>query len=649
MALRPARSVSPDGPLIPSTTLPDPPCRRSPAPVFGLQFLTEPVDSLWFLRAAGAFAMYSLSSRGQRSALALLVGAVFVLASHAGVVGAQTAAKPGAKPTTPAKPAVSPAKPPARAPAPTAKPTAKPAPAPSVAAAPAPPAAPVPPPAQDLRFKTTYTTAGLKTESVTYMKGERERFEFADMVVIKQRDLKRTLQISPVANTYVVVPDGGPETSLPNVTALANTPPKPAGVVMVTTTVVDTGERKQVFGREARHVRMTMDKQPMPGACDQTKQRMETDGWYIDLPALMTASSPQGVTPPMSGAECNDEIKATQNGDPKALGFPINYTMTMAGDDGKPNVVSMDITELETTTLDVTLFEAPAGFTTAGDIRALSKALSDVNEAKLLAAAPEPAVTARKPGAVRVGVPELTNSSGQEVDTRALRARLIADLAAANVEAEPLAAGSQADLLKLAAERGYNYLVVADVTELKVTKGGGLGGALRAASRVATAAAGTAGPPKDPTEATVEVKLVQPDGKSRLSTSKKGKDGGGIDMKTGIGLARMAGSMYIGMMTGRTMFSALNSMTSGNLSGMGMLGNPALMNLQTRGLGVGGLGGFGGMDPTAGAASFLIQQAMASDIPVAGAAGQIAPSFDAALGEALGDAAKAVAESLKKK
>lgn len=587
--------------------------------------------------------MYSPISYALRGRFALLVGAALVLTSHGDVVGAQAAAKAGAQ-AAPAKPAVSQAKPPARAP------TAKPVPAPPVAAAPANPVAPVPPPAQDLRFKATYTTGGLKTESVTYMKGERERFEFADMIVINQRDQKRTLQISRAASTYLVVPDGGPAMGMPTMPTIASAQPKPAGVVMVTTTVVDTGERKQAFGREARHVKMTMDKQPMPGACDQTKQRMETDGWYIDVPASMTVSGPQSVTPPMAGAECNDEIKATQNGDPKALGFPINYTMTMSGEDGKPNVVAMDITELETTTLDVALFEPPAGFTTAGDIRALSKALSDVNEAKLAAAAPEPAVTARKPGAVRVGVPELTNSSGQEVDTRALRARLIADLAAANIEAEPLAAGTQTDLLKLAAERGYSYLVVADVTELKVSKGGGLGGALRAASRVATAAAGTAGAPKDPTEASVEVKLIQPDGKSRLSTSKKGKDGGGIDMKTGIGLARMAGSMYVGMMTGRTMFSALNSMTSGNLSGMGMLGNPALMNLQTRGLGTAGFGGLGkGMDPTAGAASFLMQQAMASDLPVVGAAGQIAPSFDAALGEALGDAAKAVAESLKKK
>jgi hypothetical protein len=578
---------------------------------------------------------------------ALFLAAALVLASSSTDARAQTAPKAASQAKPPAKPAPKPAAPQAKPPA--KPPAASPAPAAPVAAAPAP--APAPPPPQDLRFKTTYTTGAQKTESVTYMKGERERFEFADMIVIKQRDQKRTLQISRAASTYLVVPDGAPALAAPTVPAAA-TPPPPAGVVMVTTTIVDTGERKPVFGREARHVKTTMDKQPMPGACDQTKQRMETDGWYIDVPISTSASSPQTAPPPpMADGGCRDEIKVTHTGDPKVLGFPINYTMTVNGDDGKPNVVSMDITELETTTLDPALFEIPAGFTAAGDIRALSKALSDVNEAKLAVAPPEPVVAARTPGAVRVGVPELTNNSGQDVDTRALRARLIADLAAAGVEAEPLAAGSQADLLKLAADRGYAYLLVADVTELKVSRGGGLGGALRTASRAAAAVAGPAGPPKDPTEATLALKLIQPDGKAKLSTTKKGKDSGGIDMKTGLGLARMAGSMYVGMMTGKTMLNALNSMTSGNLSGMGMLGNPALMNVQTQGLGIGGLGGIGrGMDPTAGAASFLVLQAIASELPVAGGLlGQAAPSFDAALGDALTDAAKSVAESLKKK
>jgi hypothetical protein len=76
----------------------------------------------------------------------------------------------------PAKPATSTAKPS------TAKPsTAKPATAKPPAAEPAKP--PAPPPPQDVRFKSTYTNGDLKTESVTYIKGERERFEFQDMIL----------------------------------------------------------------------------------------------------------------------------------------------------------------------------------------------------------------------------------------------------------------------------------------------------------------------------------------------------------------------------------------------------------------------------------------------------------------------------------
>ena len=88
---------------------------------------------------------------------------------------------------------------------PSAKPASKRA-APSTAkpAPPTPPeplAAPAPPPPQDVRFKSTYTTGDTTTEGVTYSKGNRERFEFQDMVLIKQHDQKRTIQISRTANT----------------------------------------------------------------------------------------------------------------------------------------------------------------------------------------------------------------------------------------------------------------------------------------------------------------------------------------------------------------------------------------------------------------------------------------------------------------
>jgi hypothetical protein len=44
--------------------------------------------------------------------------------------------------------------------------------------------------------------------------------------------------------------------------------------------------------------------------------------------------------------------------------------------------------------------------------------------------------------------------------------------------------------------------------------------------------------------------------------------------------------MYMNMMTGKMMMNALNQSMTGNLGGMGMLGNPAMMNMQTQGLGM---------------------------------------------------------------
>jgi len=572
----------------------------------------------------------SISSRRFNVVSAIML--VCVVALFASPLDAQTATqRPGARGQTP------PRAPAPRQPATPQRPPAQPA---------AKPAEPPPPPrpvAQDLRMKTVYTTGDQKTESVTYRKGERERFEFGDVVLLKQHDLKRTVQIMKAANSYMVVPDGSAP-ALPATAAAPNASPQKPGVVTMTTTVMDTGERKMMLGREARHAKMVIDKQPAPGACEPAKQHIETDGWYVDL--TIPAQAASDVASSQAPAGCVDEIKATQFGDPKVLGFPIAYSTTITGDDGKPNVVSMEITELEITTLDAALFDIPPGMTDAGNLQALTRAVSDANETKLAQelAAPTTAVQKTTPGAPLVGVPEIVNKTPQQIDTRALRGRLVSELADTKLNAAPLA-GTQADLAQVAGSHGYDYVLVAEITDLKVSKaGGGIGGLVKAASKVAGGGTG-----QDPTEAAVTIKLVQPDGKARYTTTAKGKDGG-FDMKTGLGVAKFAGTMYMNMMTGKMMMNALNGSMANNLSGMGMLGNPAMMNMQTQGLGMkaGMQMGMGmGIDPTAGAASFLMQQSMASNTVLSGGPGQ-SPSFDVALGEALQNAAKAVAENLRK-
>ena len=70
----------------------------------------------------------------------------------------------------------------------TSAPTRKPAPA-APATKPAPPAKPEPPPPpSDIRFKSKYTTGDQVTESVTYIRGNRERYEIGDMILLRQHD-----------------------------------------------------------------------------------------------------------------------------------------------------------------------------------------------------------------------------------------------------------------------------------------------------------------------------------------------------------------------------------------------------------------------------------------------------------------------------
>ena len=490
-------------------------------------------------------------------------------------------------------------------------------------------------------MKTAYTTAGQKTESVTYRKGQRERFEFGDVIVIKQNDLKRTLQVMTAANSYMVVPDGGMPGGLAPAAAPGAAPQTP-GVVAMTTTIVDTGERKAMFGLQARHVKVTIDRQPAGPACDPSKQHIETDGWYVDLPA--GAQAAQDVTPPPG---CVDQVKATLNGDPKALGFPISYATTIVGEDGKPNVIAMDITELEITNLDAALFEPPPGMMEIGNLQALTKSVSDANESKLAASLTASAPPVEKtPGVALVGVPEIINKTAQQVDTRALRERLVSELAELKLNAAPLAA-SEAGFAQQAGAHGYDYVLTAEITDLKVSKpGGGIGGILKGA---ATKVAGVGTPTSDPAEAAIAIKLVQPDGKNRYSTTAKGKTGGGaFDVKN---VAKSLGSNYINLMTGRFMMNALNKTMAKNLGGMGMLNDPQLMNMQVQGMSVGPTGGLRGLglDPTARAASFLMQQSMAATTLTSNALGAQALSLEEALGDALKSAAKSVSDNLKKK
>ena len=507
----------------------------------------------------------------------------------------------------------------------TAKPPAKAAPAKK----PEPPPPPAPP--SDVRYKTTYVNADQTSESTTYIRDARERYELGDTILIKQHDQKKIVQIDRASNTYLVTAEGAAPAATP-----AAVSAKPPGIVNVSVSIIDMGERKDAFNQPARRVRTLIVRQPMPGACDQSKTLIETDGWYIDPPKALRA---QPADQPATSGGCQDEIKTTQNGDTALIGFPISYKTTFSepeNKDTKPTVIAMDITEFEVLKLDAALFEIPAGMTEAANPQQLAKAISDANEVKLARGTEVIAARDKKPGTLRVGVPEITNKTTQTVDTRALRSRLVAELEEQKIDVIPMAAAPQAELDARAKELAVDYFLLAEVSDLKASKPGGI-------TKIMKNTAGE-GSGKDITEAKLSVQLVPPGGKARLAKTTSGKDGG-VGFKTGLGLAKFAGSLYLKFYMGGLYGSPLTALNTMKMMNLGAMGNPALMQLQS-GLGTAGMGGMGGssVDRTAGAAMYVMQQAMSG----AGAGSSDGPSFDAALNQAIQDAGKEVVDAMKK-
>src|SRR5262249_50605365 len=133
----------------------------------------------------------------------------------------------------------------------------------------------------DVKIKSRQTAGGQSTENTIYIKGKRQRTEMANgmMVTVMQCDLQRDLQINSQTKTYIVNPyDNG--TSTPGGTTVSQTVKSTkGGVVTMTVTNKDTGERKQMFGYTARHIIQTIETVSSPDSCNPVNSKMEIDAW----------------------------------------------------------------------------------------------------------------------------------------------------------------------------------------------------------------------------------------------------------------------------------------------------------------------------------------------------------------------------------
>lgn len=355
-------------------------------------------------------------------------------------------------------------------------------------------------PAAQGDIKVTYRTtlvAGQSSESVTMIKGTRERSEMRmgygfDQITVTQCDLKRTIQISDSAKKYVITPmdTGDTPTTPPAKNVPASSPVRKGGVVNYVATAIDTGERKEMFGFTARHVKQTISIQSSPDACNAANQKMELDGWYIDLTVGLECHLDRPPVAPMGRAPksgCQDQVRFRREGTAKT-GFPLIETMTMYGPNGQVQVTTTkEVVELSRQPLDAALFDIPAGYTEAASTEEfysapnIAQMMAQANSGRTQPNNPSPSISTpatKEPGAVLIGVVQINNKAGKQVDLESLRSRLVGQLEGSGVSAVALNASSQTEAEVEAKTKQCDFILYTDLTTLKMNKLGGMFGAV---------------------------------------------------------------------------------------------------------------------------------------------------------------------------
>lgn len=360
----------------------------------------------------------------------------------------------------------------------------------------------------DTKVKIRQTMSGQTYENTTYIKSKRERSEQnmggTQMVTITQCDLKRSLQIMPVSKTYLVnsweTSQSVPATTT---TKTISAPTTKGGTVTTTVTIKDTGERKKMFGYEARHLIITMETASSPEACNKTKTKMETDGWYIDatfgIDCDMERYASYGAK--NGGGGCQDKYEMKHVGTGKR-GYPLYEKMTMFDENGKETFSTVsEVLEFSKATLDDSLFDVPTDYREVKNAAEMYQTASysgssktsnstdyntptnsgmnqNVQNLSKNDSVPLTAVGAKKEGVIRIGLAGVkVTAVGEGLNGNDLAAAIqntLSDyLKGTKVELVQLEAKLPSALAEEAKSKECDYLLLANVSHKK--GGGGFG------------------------------------------------------------------------------------------------------------------------------------------------------------------------------
>src|SRR5256714_3340577 len=403
----------------------------------------------------------------------------------------------------------------------------------------------------DFKITIKQSFGGQEMQSTTMIKGQRERSETSmnmpgmpagmnmGQVNITQCDMKRTIQINDRARKYFITPMESDSSGVSNSSGVRSPTdgglsPRGGGIVTITLNTIDTGERREMFGFTARHLKQTMMSDSSADACYQQHMKMERDGWYINLeyglncgtdrpPQVGRTAAPQG---------CRDRYQFKRTG-PTNLGYPLMETTTIYGPDGSvQNTMTKEVVELSRQPLDAALFDVPAGYTQAqtqqemyaapsmGEMMAAARQQEGQNTGSGQSSSGMQSNTSSPMARPKVGVVEFNNKAKASVSTDSLRQQLITTLNGDGVDAIELNASSPSEAAIEAKAKGCTYILYTDISTFKApSTGKKIGGLLGRATGVG------GGGETGKAEAKVDFRLVPVGSTSpKLQSSASGKE-----------------------------------------------------------------------------------------------------------------------------
>jgi len=141
-----------------------------------------------------------------------------------------------------------------------------------------------------------------------------------------------------------------------------------APTVLVETETIDTGDRRELFGRSARHVMTTRRVIPLSGSRSRESKTV-TDGWYIDLDTRVSCD------PWWSSGSGHAFVSILAKGEQpetpafKDIGEPERGYVVLSRSTQDGSVTELEVTHLSTVAIDPALFEVPANFSLVEWIR----------------------------------------------------------------------------------------------------------------------------------------------------------------------------------------------------------------------------------------------------------------------------------------